>query len=644
MGDSRISCTFYLKELSQESQTRSFVLSADSTLAEVVTHIQSTIQNLITINHSKQSIDLIPLFEFETLATTTNTTTQVQELNSTTSKERYCLQLLSLYDCTTYPPKDITPLVKQYTALSGPKAITLQKLGWYPSSKLYICQSNDEKTKSDILLSKLHLNHGNDFEYNNPLLLKGKRQTINHDKKVVLTGQLASLVSSSSITKESNNNHTTMRPLPSQVLESIQNRHENTDNTIASKDDESTYQNSYKHKIRRKEEERRKLLDRQIQILEQNQIAAAGKTQKSDKVCEQVKKMLIKSRAEGDTKIRMLDRFFLEVLLLDETKENNESSTGDMCTNDDDDVSNYNNISLSSSYMFYSRVATVGKIIDTLFAVSKRDVAAEVLVSCILSNLSESSMVYRRLPSTMPLYEAERNGYIKNFDRIIVRVFRVGDGGEFSYTVSVTDASTETTTPINVEKEKLDTIMNDVADDSTSIARSTTDITKNNVQVTKEITASSELHKQTHQLLHKSIKQLDESSIKKGSKSAKKKKQTSSTIKVRQMMMKSKAKGFKKLPVNDRFYLEIIVIDAKWTAKAHPIYLSKNASLRQVMNILSIQSSEETQLFLLNIIGDIEDVEENIEFIQISIDSCVSDAEKKYNLKPFDRIIVRLVE
>lgn len=202
-----------------------------------------------------------------------------------------------------------------------------------------------------------------------------------------------------------------------------------------------------------------------LEQLENSAMAKKGggskKAKKNKKVSDQVKKMLIKSRAEGNKKIRAEDRIYLDVVLFDVTKVKS-AKDGDDSGNRNENGSEIDGCGgsaaegilgdeskqverfMSSSYMFFSRVATVGKLISTRTGSSAnfRDIGAELLVLTSPSNEcegAEDSMVYRRLPPTLPLHEAESRGYFKNFGRVIVRVFKADvDAISNCYTESIT--------------------------------------------------------------------------------------------------------------------------------------------------------------------------------------------------------------
>lgn len=418
MGDTRINYTIALKKESQavSKLQKSYSLSADSTLSEVIAHINTTIQQTIKNNNhdnnSSSGTNGGDTSSDETILDSNysffNDDQQEQE-----QKPLRSISLLHLYDCTTYPPKNVTSLVQQYTLSMGPKSITLQKLGWFPSAKLFICQSDDEATIASILTSNIHVME--EFEYNHPELRKNNNplhRDVNasssvgsggvNSRSVKLTGELGASIAAASSSSSS-------QLLPSQVLKAVEGRFEHQNNK--DDDESSDINNKARKKKQRTEEERRKLLDMRLEELDAKSVkkGTSGKAKKNKKVSDQVKKMLIKSRAEGMKKIRNEDRFYLDVVLMDESNVESDKDGKEQ--------------SMSSSYMFFSRVATIGKVVSTRARslTNSRDSGAELLV---LTTSSDDAKVYRRLPPTLPLNEAEAKGYIQNFGRVIVRVFK----------------------------------------------------------------------------------------------------------------------------------------------------------------------------------------------------------------------------
>ena len=263
---------------------------------------------------------------------------------------------LVLYDCTLYPPKDFTEKVQEYSETAGPKSITIEALGWFPSAKLVIFPKNDEDAR-EYLNSTIHTDE--DFEYNIPS---------SHSLRYKTTG---------------------VKPKPSEIFQAVENRliaHEENGRYFAVQDGSNVK--------KRTEEERRAKINERVKRLEC--------IKKHDKVSNQVKKMLIKSSAIGDKKIRVEDRFYLEIVLVDERYPSTEHD--------------------KSEYCFFSLSKTIGHVIasQTNGLDIARNHMAELLI--VLEDAT-SGTVLRRLPTTMHLYAAKSKCIMKEFDQVIVRIY-----------------------------------------------------------------------------------------------------------------------------------------------------------------------------------------------------------------------------
>ena len=460
MGDSHISYKIFLREdlnsstiscTSSTSTPNSIItiqdamtLSADSTLCEVISKIDSS-----TINILNKSIDNHNNLSSPQPPPTTTTTPQEYSLfhntMNTNKKKKDATIHYSLYDCTTYPPKEITSLVHKYTSPVGPNSITLQKLDWFPSAKLIICQADDTEAIQSILNSDIHLL--DEFEYNSKNTTASMEKAKSKGKKSVsvvkLTGELGKAVATSTSLNSSVQSLSSInQPLPSQILKVVERRFDNPneiDNVhqttiISNNNNKASSSSSSKY---RSEHARRKLLDLQLEKLDERM--KNKKSNKNKKVSDQVKNMLIKSRAEGNKRLRQEDRFYLEVILWDESSggsccSSSTSSSGKQKNDHQDDGQSV----VSSTHMFFSKVATIGKVVAVKSGciAKSRDKGAELL---ILTTEGEHS-VYRRLPPTMPLHEAASKGYIGNFGRVIIRLFKgETDSITSSYSQCITD-------------------------------------------------------------------------------------------------------------------------------------------------------------------------------------------------------------
>jgi hypothetical protein len=378
---------------------------------------------------------------------------------------------LVLYDCTLYPPKDFSEKVQEYCETTGPKSITIEALGWFPSAKLVIFRHNDKKAR-EYLHSSIHTDE--DFEYNIPSSHGLCHETIG------------------------------VKPKPSEIFQAVENRtiaHEENGRSLPIKDISTAK--------KRTEEERRAKINLHLERLK--------RSKKHDRVSTQVKKMLIKSSAKGEKKVRMEDRFYLETILLDERYPSTDHD--------------------GSEYCFFSRAGTIGHVIAARINGLNlgRNHMAELLI--VLQDI-ENETVMRRLPTTMHLYDAIGKDILKEFDQVIVRIY---------------DA-TETNATENIG----------VVDSN------------QNKEIIKSCEKVSDGHMSKEQQILKAIGDMDSKSESKAV-----------SIKVHQLLMKGKAKGNKKIRVNDRFYFEKIsvVIDSEFGAKHEFIFVDRGESINHVFPI-----------------------------------------------------------
>jgi hypothetical protein len=374
---------------------------------------------------------------------------------------------LVLYDCTLYPPKDFSEQVQEYSEASGPKAITIEALGWFPSAKLVIFRENDKEAR-EYLHSSIHTDE--DFEYNTP---------------------------SSHVLHHETNAANASKPKPSEIFQAVEKR-------FTASEDIEGFENVTKVK-KQTEEERRAKIHERLKRLEL--------IKKQNKVSNQVKKMLIKSGAIGDKKIRMEDRFYLEIILLDER----------FPYTDDD----------KSEYHFFSRSGTIGHVIAsrTNGLDLTRNHMAELLVALDDPN---NETVLRRLPTTMPLYDAIHKDILNEFDQVVVRIYD----------------STESTATDKIEIHSSDhgKIINECSEKNSDGSMS------------KE------------QQILKAVRDLDSNT-----------KSNAVSLKVHQLLVKGKSKGDKKIKNDDRFYFEKILIqDLKFKAKSEFVFVDRGQNIANI--------------------------------------------------------------
>jgi len=391
MGDSRIVVSLIFR--TSKTSSHDIKLPADSPLRNAIDHIHSKILHTKPYGGIDVSFDSAP----------------------SSSK----LHPLTVYDCTYHPPKDITTTINQYDQTTGPKSITLQALGWFPSGKIVLFETDNDEAKKSILKSDVHYRLGDtDIDHNHK---DGSR--VNNDENGGQTINFNPTTKTTGMTMPMNG---VERPLPSQMLETITKRHDE-------KNEEGSNSNKATHQRQRTEKERWASLDRRIKRLDATTTAAAstkGTKKKKANVSKQVQRILIKSRSEGDKKLRQEDRFYLETVLLVDPTTTDASEDDDRKDAEEGDASHS-----SSSYGFYSKFFSVGRVAtsvaNTLDPVD--NTSFELLVTSTESNNSGSNdqgdeVLYKRLPNTMRLYEAEASGYIKQFDRVVIRVYDTEGG------------------------------------------------------------------------------------------------------------------------------------------------------------------------------------------------------------------------
>ena len=629
MGDSRISISVILTNGGTTSITTSnttsvvVTLPADSALSELVDHIKSKV-----LPNSKEYT-----FEFDPLPHANDVI--MDGSYSTTTINRVTVPLC-IYDCTLYPPLDVTPTAMQFNQPTGPNSKTLQSLQWFPSAKLVIFKSNDEQARESLLKSDIHLQE--DYQYNLPATTTSTTMATSSTHKHSMNGQ-------SSLSAPTLIGHA-KRPLPSQLFQAVQNRFENDETLLASASSfhptsaTTTTTTTLANVKRRTETERRKQIDARLQKLDENG--------KQSKVSAQVKKMLIKSRAEGDKKIRVEDRFYLETVLLLVMDDDSDSScgmnsAGSNNSNNSNSNSNSDPSSISSTHRFYSRSSNVGKIVSS--ATKELNLGSDAMAELVVlvkhgdgnHNGTASDTVYRRLPNTMPLYEAERSSYLSSFDRAIVRVFRRSNAASFmdNSTPLVGSTGSEGSESIAPqpehahEQEKAVDSRLQVEESDVAIMTTESSLLEGGGGGDHADTLSEE-----ERAMHLKIKQLIQELDGK-SKTAKKKK-TAATAKVRQILLKSKSKGDKKVPEKDLFYFEVLFINGAFEATVSPLHVSKYDAIGVVTKSLSKDGSAYMILADKSHTDGADDY-----FSIIPNDVRCMDAEKQGLVKSFDRIVVK---
>mmetsp|Transcript_13012 Transcript_13012/g.24442 ORF Transcript_13012/g.24442 Transcript_13012/m.24442 type:complete len:549 (-) Transcript_13012:2728-4374(-) len=542
MGDSRISISLEIEGLSKSC---SFVLSADASLAELMSEVQNCLLSEIKKQYTFNSTD-------------------------TAADNENIGLCLAIYDCTLSPPIDITVQVNKFCATTGPNSVTLQRLGLFPSAKLVVFDSRNNSLRDSLLQSNLHKDE--DFEYNLP------------------NGTYSQKVEKRSTV------------LPSQLMQVVKHRFD-IDH------DESSVTEALPSKPfkGRTEKERRAKLDAWLQRLDESP--------KKSKVSSQVRKMLIKSRADGNNNIRVEDRFYINTVLIDES-ENNELSFS-QGKEEKEKVVHY----------FFGRSSNVGSVVSK--AVSGLNIGNERMAELLVldRHLSDgvNKSIYRRLPNTLPIYEAETMGYIENFDRVIIRVFDMNAGGSTELLTSLMHGAIVGSNNQNDKTTSQPHILDGQVE---SIDNSDT----KNAMTMNEVDVISKEQLKFYNDIKCRIEQFD-------SMNQKKKSTSMVSEKVRQMLIKGRAKGNKKCHEQDRIYLEVLYFQDDLTVLSSYVFLSKFDQINKFVNCLPNWDTSVRDFTLLTE-PDSGDGSNGPCYRFVPSDLKYTDAEEKGLLRSFQRIIL----
>jgi hypothetical protein len=178
-----------------------------------------------------------------------------------------------LWDCTLYPPEDITDWLSLYSEKTGPRSKTLYDAGWFPSGIWQMLPRGKQP---------VHSQNYDDVQYNIPSAL--------------ISTSALQLVGQESAT-------------PSQVLQSAVER-------FPQEEDPDSHDALEIRRLKRterdkKEKERHAKLEEKIRILQSS----------SQPVSQQVRRMLIKSRCTDSGSLKVQDRVHLHVIIILGTEE-----------------------------------------------------------------------------------------------------------------------------------------------------------------------------------------------------------------------------------------------------------------------------------------------------------------------------------
>ena len=559
----------------------------------------------------------------------------------------------ALWDCTLSPPRDITSWPRQeYPDLQGLKSKTLHAAGLFPSgtwmaipkgmtpntfsghdSNAYVdVQYNNSNgdSNNDITESAEKMNTGRTVEFNNPALRLG----------------------------------TSSIPLPSRVMETVSNRfaaEERAEELKRMETSEMSITALRRENVQlraQKELQRVTKLERRIAMIEEQSNNNNSKTNKKKKISDQVLRMLVKSRATGDKNLKDQDRFYFQCLILFDDNNANTSTTDDSEDHDTAKTAPGGAIP-SKEYRYFSPQDTFAKIANSVSNNNGRHKANKEFFSEVLCRRSKIRIkeemqtalpVYRRFPTTMRIYEARSRGYlslsenITNYfdDTLIIRCYSDREDA----TPLIQD---ETIKPISNENESAGKGITDSNDEMASADAATMSICTPTAADKKTNTVGNDADTTTTTMtttfedaqLSDAIRQMDDTNNKKGTKKGLSAKKSAAALKVRQMKMKSKAKGNKKLKTEDRVFLEVVSISE---IGGKPIcecyFLSKKDPIERVLQGIGGTDSTNTK-----------NAADHWEFLVPQDDSryrpiattsiLMKEAEERKIFKSFDRLILR---
>lgn len=571
--------------------------SADTTIREVI----------------EGNTILWKLYSFYGTASGTNQLQSSSTSTSTSSSSSLTVPIVpfNLWDCTLHPPQNITtwPL-NDYPNLSGPKSLTLHSAGWFPSGTLLAIPSSRSKDSTDnhdetdydddddnvqLLSQWLHPPGSgttgsvyDDVQYNT--IRRNNNSTNSHiNNQATRVEFKSSSFNQAQQQQQHKQEHIANLPLPSQVMASVANRFRtegDSGNNNKSHEEEEAIALRRRNKQQRieKEQQRMSKLEQRIAILEQQQLqnkktnneettTRKNSNNNNKPVSDQVLKMLIKSRATGDTNLKMRDRIYFQSLLLFDDIDDD---------NDNDGVTRNNGPSSTGKvYRYFSPQDTFAKIANTFGgrdddSINKNNSNKEVL--CRVQKMKRTTSplkeqdnqgpisrpnnvegtiidcyVYRRFPMAMRVYEAISDGYLTNdndssqVNTLIVRWYK----------------HPHDATPSILEQEQQ---QNDDDDDDNSIVEGVDTPVEPYIPITDDMTAIEEgslPHDMTGDGCFEDSTLLEAISVLDGTKGKKSSSSSAAIVKVRQMKMKSKAKGdTKRIPkAENRFFLEVVVVE-----------------------------------------------------------------------------------
>jgi hypothetical protein len=404
-----------------------------------------------------------------------------------------------VWDCTIFPATNISRLCRRQDS----QITTLFAAGWYPSGYLQILPEGTLpiRAKADTY----------DDVVFQPITKHSTSSTYQSSKS-----NADGLVKLSSYGMNE-------RPLPSHLLSAVPKRFSNDDD-----DAEDANARVQRHLNARNSTEAQQVRQRKLDDLIRR---LRGPNNAANKpVSDQVRRMLIKSRATGKPDLLETDRIYLHCVVL--------SARSD----DGDDDASVDDQSTIDTYRYFSLQETIGRAVATIQEPERplhlQAIAVEMLV------LSKQDGQYRRLPPTLRFYEAVQQSFLtRTVDTVIVRY----------YDPKVTDTTPLIGAAVNTEnipampiiepaKIQGSTECNAAASECRSVKPEAAAPTLANVRYSRLVDALRAYEGKDAQM--KSKKSL-----------------SAASEKVRQMKIKSKATGDgKRIKIQYRFFLELVTV------------------------------------------------------------------------------------
>jgi hypothetical protein len=480
-----------------------------------------------------------------------------------------------LWDCTCHPPVDISEWpVSIYADKGGPSSKTLFDAKWYPSGSLQVVPAGQgPRTASS--------EQYDDSQYSLP------SESIQPATQQQARVQLISTTTTNATASQG-------LPAPSQVLQAITKRFDHEAATEGT--DQATIQirRQNQQAVAARQAERFLKLDQRIGQLQE---ASGGKNKK---VSDQVRRMLIKSRATGRSDLKMQDRVFLHCMI------------------------DKGEVTMREDYRYFSLQDTVGRVLST-FAETGKD--AEVLIrSKATSNNADESPVYRRLPVLMRLYEVISRHYLADIDTVVIRLYN--------------SAQEEATTSVDEDKDEAD--QPDAMDSETTANRAAEPIQKSDAAAeVSPMETADDTNGVINSSLADATRTMDESTAPK-----KKKKASAAAAKVRHMQMKSRATGdAKRVKMEERFFVELVTVTddttcGQCTATSAPFFVSQKDSFERLVR--DCGKAPTNNSWQWELLVPLRDDAESASYRRISnTQMSFQEAQQSKTLNPFDRLILR---